>query len=163
MKERGTATALALVWRRTPRGAVGAGGGGPGREAASHVVVHGRRGAAKLGSASWRWGVGIPALLLRRGASLGVGVVVLVAIALVVAASTAGVLVIGVVLLVLLVVLLLLWRSVVLLGSRSTRVLSLGRRSLVGHLKRSVWLLLLSSSSSVSSSSTSSSAPHPVE
>lgn len=161
MEERRTATALALVWRRAARGAVGAGGGGPGREAASHVVVHGRRGAAKLGSASWRWGVGISALLLRRGASLGVGVVVLVAIALVVAASTAGVLVIGVVLVVLLVVLLLLWwrRSVVLLGSRSTRVLSLGRRSLVGHLKRSVWLLLLS----VSSSSTSSSAPHPVE
>lgn len=90
--------------------------------------VHWRR--PWLTTASWPWSIGISA---RRRAALTVAVVVLSSIALIVAAAAAAttttIFVIAIIALVLIV---LLW-LVVLLGARSTRILSLWRRSWVCH------------------------------
>lgn len=88
--------------------------------------IHGWRSG--LTTASWPWPVGISA---RRRATLTVAVVVLSPIASIVAAG-AGAATIFIITIITLVLIVLLW-LVVLLRARSTRILSLWRRSWVCH------------------------------
>lgn len=117
-------TSTAGIWWWPSRAAIRTCRGGPGWKTATTSHVHGR-GAPQLTTASWRWGVGISAC---RWATLTVAVVVLASIVLIIAAASTSIFVVAVVGLVLIV---LLW-LVVLLGTRSARVLSLWR-SLVCH------------------------------